>query len=451
MSFQDVAVEVLRSVGRPLHYKKITEIAIRRGLLSQVGKTPGLTMGSELNQEARRSDGASVVVRTRPGVFALREWALEVAPIAVVPVLDDEDDFDEDDSIDDKGAGEAPRESAVVAAEEDEGEAFESEERQAGGRRRGRRGRRRGGRSSEGQALEQAPAQAAAQAQDKVAAPAVEPVRVRTRRQPVVAEPEVAVDASLQGLTSRALDVLKGHEKRPMEASELAGMVVDEVTASVHGVAPEALVNSALTFANEARARSRQRPLFAGSGGGAWGLTEWSLSDQAVTQEAELSRIARSLKVQAQERLTAALPKMSRAGLEHLAWSLMERMSGVEPTAGLRLDGGDLLILTGAVGFDEGRVGLLVRFNDAELSASGVEAVGEAIGELGVQSGAVVALGGASAEAMSAAEALVGVKLNILDASALAGQLVRHGVGVLAFEVPVVMTDVALLNELGER
>jgi hypothetical protein len=74
MTFYEAAVEVLRVAGRPLHYKKITEIAIKRGLLSHIGKAPELTMGNRLNQEVRKDDGTNVVVRTRPGVFALRAW-----------------------------------------------------------------------------------------------------------------------------------------------------------------------------------------------------------------------------------------------------------------------------------------------------------------------------------------------------------------------------------------
>ncbi|MCC6877871.1 MAG: winged helix-turn-helix domain-containing protein, partial [Sandaracinaceae bacterium] len=44
MTFTEAAVEVLRLIGRPLHYKKITEIAIARNLLSHVGKSPDMTM-----------------------------------------------------------------------------------------------------------------------------------------------------------------------------------------------------------------------------------------------------------------------------------------------------------------------------------------------------------------------------------------------------------------------
>ena len=50
MTFTEAAVEILRLVGRPLHYKKITELAIERNLLSHVGKAPELTMSSRLQR-----------------------------------------------------------------------------------------------------------------------------------------------------------------------------------------------------------------------------------------------------------------------------------------------------------------------------------------------------------------------------------------------------------------
>ena len=48
MTFTDAAAEVLRLVGRPLHYKEITDIAIEKNLLSHVGKSPEVTMGARL-------------------------------------------------------------------------------------------------------------------------------------------------------------------------------------------------------------------------------------------------------------------------------------------------------------------------------------------------------------------------------------------------------------------
>src|SRR5690349_15927291 len=77
MTFTEAAVEVLRLVGKPLHYKKITEIAIERNLLSHVGKTPEVTMSSRLATMVKRDRGEVPIIKVKPGVFGLREFSEE--------------------------------------------------------------------------------------------------------------------------------------------------------------------------------------------------------------------------------------------------------------------------------------------------------------------------------------------------------------------------------------
>ncbi|MFK8003886.1 MAG: HTH domain-containing protein [Polyangiales bacterium] len=77
MTFTEAAVEILRLVGKPLHYKKITEIAIERNLLSHVGKTPEVTMSSRLATMVRKDRGDAPILKVKPGIFALREFSAE--------------------------------------------------------------------------------------------------------------------------------------------------------------------------------------------------------------------------------------------------------------------------------------------------------------------------------------------------------------------------------------
>src|SRR5262245_11490458 len=74
MTFTDAAAEVLRLVGKPLHYKEITDIAIEKNLLSHVGKSPDVTMGARLAATLKKDSSENPLVRVKPGVFALREW-----------------------------------------------------------------------------------------------------------------------------------------------------------------------------------------------------------------------------------------------------------------------------------------------------------------------------------------------------------------------------------------
>ncbi|RYE93840.1 MAG: hypothetical protein EOO75_03470 [Myxococcales bacterium] len=74
MTFTEAAAEVLRLVGKPLHYKEITDLAIQKNLLSHVGKSPEETMGARLAQLLKKSPKENPLVRLKSGVFALRTW-----------------------------------------------------------------------------------------------------------------------------------------------------------------------------------------------------------------------------------------------------------------------------------------------------------------------------------------------------------------------------------------
>src|ERR1700733_10434502 len=75
MTFTEAAAQVLRLVGKPLHYKEITDVAIEKNLLSHVGKSPEVTMGARLAALLKKEDKGTPLVRVKPGVFGLREWS----------------------------------------------------------------------------------------------------------------------------------------------------------------------------------------------------------------------------------------------------------------------------------------------------------------------------------------------------------------------------------------
>lgn len=82
MTFTEAAVEILRLAGRPLHYKKITELAIARNLLSHVGKAPELTMSSRLATAVKAERNETSIVKVKPGIFALRDFTKEMLALA---------------------------------------------------------------------------------------------------------------------------------------------------------------------------------------------------------------------------------------------------------------------------------------------------------------------------------------------------------------------------------
>jgi hypothetical protein len=94
MTFTEAAVEVLRREGKPLHFKKITEIAIRENLLDHVGKIPEEVMADQVAAHCRLPHGDRRILPVQHGTFALVEWGLDEDPLGLenlieLPPVDD--------------------------------------------------------------------------------------------------------------------------------------------------------------------------------------------------------------------------------------------------------------------------------------------------------------------------------------------------------------------------
>lgn len=70
-SFKDIAYQILTEAGKPLHYREITEVAQKAGLLNTQGKTPWATMNAQLSMDIVNKGSSSQFVRTDPGFFGL--------------------------------------------------------------------------------------------------------------------------------------------------------------------------------------------------------------------------------------------------------------------------------------------------------------------------------------------------------------------------------------------
>jgi ribonuclease E len=80
MTFTEAAIEVLRREGKPLHFKKIAEIAARESLLEHVGKVPEETMADQLAAHCRLPRTERRLWAVQHGTFALAEWGLDEDP-----------------------------------------------------------------------------------------------------------------------------------------------------------------------------------------------------------------------------------------------------------------------------------------------------------------------------------------------------------------------------------
>ncbi len=129
MTFLEAALAILKREGKPLHFKKLTEIALRENLLTVVGRTPEVTMQQRLN-DALKKDTSLPLTREKPGIFGLRYYPppeVYAAP-AVIPSAE-------------PAAAPATQASAV----EEKQDAPEAQPERKRRRHRGGRGRRRGG------------------------------------------------------------------------------------------------------------------------------------------------------------------------------------------------------------------------------------------------------------------------------------------------------------------
>jgi ribonuclease E len=83
MTFTEAAVEVLKREGKPLHFRKIAEIAIRDSLLDHVGKIPEETMADQLSAHCKLPRTDRTIVAVQHATFALEEWGLPEDPLGL--------------------------------------------------------------------------------------------------------------------------------------------------------------------------------------------------------------------------------------------------------------------------------------------------------------------------------------------------------------------------------
>jgi len=70
-SFKEIAYQILKEAGKPLHSKEITKIALQRGWLKTAGKTPEATMNAQLIVDINSKKEGSRFIKTNPSTFAL--------------------------------------------------------------------------------------------------------------------------------------------------------------------------------------------------------------------------------------------------------------------------------------------------------------------------------------------------------------------------------------------
>jgi hypothetical protein len=85
MTFLEAALAVLEEMKQPMHFKKITELAIQKKLLHSKGKTPEWTMGARISTDVKEKGIKSEFVRTDNGKYGLRRWRRSGMPTITMP------------------------------------------------------------------------------------------------------------------------------------------------------------------------------------------------------------------------------------------------------------------------------------------------------------------------------------------------------------------------------
>ena len=88
LTFLEAAKAVLEELKQPMHFKKITELAIQKKYLKTRGKTPEWTMGARLSVDVKEKGLHSEFLRTDNGKYGLRRWkkSLKSPALGVAPV-----------------------------------------------------------------------------------------------------------------------------------------------------------------------------------------------------------------------------------------------------------------------------------------------------------------------------------------------------------------------------
>ena len=491
MTFYEAAVEVLRRSGRPLHFKKITEVAIRDELLSHVGKTPESTMEDRLDQETKKDD-ASWIVRTRPGVYMLRAEVAERLN-EEARQRDEERRAERDRKRQEEAAAreaeEAEDSEAVDEVDDDEEEgdeelaaddAEDGEEGGRGRRRRRRRGRGRGrgrrGRDREDDSDEDAEAEAAAadDEADDGEAPAADDREGngRKRRNGVEADASDKKRGRRRGGRSRrrrgskdfedlsgercdsisdaAFAVLQANGRRPMSAADISGVVFDKKLVKFHTHDPEATIESAIVTDNQVRGRAGVRPVFAQYRDGKWGLTQWGVSDDGIAKEQQIHQLAAELRDEAQVQLADAVASLKDEAFEMVVMTLLERLDYRNLKVSKRSSEGDTYFSADwRRGFSDVRVCIQVSSDAAAaLEADAITEMRDTLEHYGASEGVVIHLGEVSRDAVRESRNDEEAQVTVIDRSAFVGLLIDQGIGVRTFQTPLVMVDTAFVDAL---
>jgi hypothetical protein len=455
MTFTEAAVEVLRTTGTPLHYKKITEIAIERNLLSHVGKTPETTMSSRLATMVKKDRGDAPIIKVKPGVFALRELPDEGdAGLAAAAPDEGEPNVAREEAKAAEEPAETPQDEpsfvsqelpgADVFPEEDDDDELilanlDDDSRDAKRPPRKRRPRRRRDRDEPRQSAASDGRASRDRDRDR---PPREPEPRATR----AAQPGEAVGQDLADAIEQAL---RGRGRRPKSLIQVAEALIaaGRLSGAPADLAPT--LAAAIRGDNARRTASGERRRFREARGSV-SLLEWDHPSDAVKAEQDAIRAAKRQQEDVRRAFIKRLRDFPDGALLELIATWLNAV-GVHSIRGVRTESGDFS-LAGTLrrGPEETPLAITIYRGKQPLTNDAIVALRGALHQFDhARIGWLITLGQAQDGIHEEAHADGAAPCAVFDGDALARSMEEVGVGILRVSLPLAVLDVELLDSLG--
>lgn len=427
MTFFEAAVQVLREAGRPLHFKKITDQAIQRDLLSHVGKTPEDTMASRLSQEAAKGAGESVIEEVRPGVFGLRDGVDTDDAGETIQLRAPADEPEPEPVTDDyePEEDEAPAAPPAVVRPDDD-------------RRRGRRRSRRSGRKDNDAREDDSDNDDEDDDND-----APRPERRATSKR-TSAKSDGRDNNDLGDIATTAVGILGRGNAKSLSASKIAAELAGAKVGALGRLGTTGLRN-ALTEANQRRAHQGRPPVFEEIKPNFWGLASASGTSLARSYDA-LDQWQQEHRDALVEAVLQQLVKLDAKSLGTLVTLLLDRL-GYTQVSSPDSDGKTLsarspnrLIPT--------TVAVRIAPSGETTGRTEVAALRGSLHHYSAAAGVIFAVGRTTSDVDTELSVPNVAPITLLDGEAVAELLIATGVGVARFSVDVSCLDDALFREL---
>ncbi|HTT71965.1 MAG TPA: HTH domain-containing protein, partial [Anaeromyxobacteraceae bacterium] len=377
MTFTEAAIEVLRREGKPLHFKKIAEIAIRDSLLDHVGKIPEEVMGGQLATHCKLPHPDRKVVVVQPGTFALAEWGLDEDPAGLDHLIE----LPPENEIAYRPNERHPTPSREIARSSGRGEA-RVRRREEGEERRG-------------------------------------------RRYPPPAEV--------------AYEILAGAE-RPLALSEIAAQGAERFLMPDAFVRDSAALAAALTEDNRRREAAGRKALFTVEGDTVTLAAQPEPGERAAVPlaGARPGAIASEVRKSALLALRRRVRECDGPTVEHVVVRLLEAMGFRELKVAKR--GREHVVYTGRrrIGIAEVRHCVRILRGGGDVSRRDVSDVRRDVGNYGAQIGMLVSAGDAGRDGRGEASAPGQLPVLLVTGEALAEALTENAVGCKPVLVPEV-------------